>query len=104
MRLEGTTERSEFSDRRAALDTLEARFRVLSASSRRRSASAFVRTYEPAQLDVARGEIAGPRCHGGVDLRGDGSAEAYTGRWRRRLIEQHAGETPYDALRRALRG
>jgi hypothetical protein len=39
-----------------------------------------------------------------VDLRGDGSAEAYTGRVRRSLVQLQAGETAYDGLRRALKG
>jgi hypothetical protein len=52
---------------------------------------------------AARGEVTGPGgVRGGVDLRGDGSTEAFTGRVRRRVVEQRDGETPYDALRRAL--
>jgi hypothetical protein len=52
---------------------------------------------------AVRGELAGPGgLRAGVDVRGDGSAEAYTGRWRRRLVERRTGETAYDALRRVL--
>jgi hypothetical protein len=66
---------------------------------------AFVREFEPVQQVAVRGEVRGPRgVRGGVDVRGDGSAEAFTGKLTRRLIEQQPGEDAYAALRRALAG
>jgi hypothetical protein len=77
------------------------------AAARRDEQRALVRTYTPQQQVAARGELRGPgapwaRPHGGVDVRGDGSMEAYTGRVTRRLVAQEAGETPFAALLRAL--
>jgi hypothetical protein len=74
---------------------------------RRAPARAFAREVEPVAQVAVRVEVAGPerwlpRVHGGVDLRGDGSAEAWTGRLRREVVQRRDGEGVVDALRRAL--
>ena len=58
--------------------------------------------FEPIQQVAARGELRGDGRRGGVDVRGDGSVEAWTGRWSRSVVVQEKGESAYDALRRAL--
>ena len=61
-----------------------------------------MRTFTPQQQVAARVELAGRGVRAGIDVRGDGAAEAWTGRVRRRVIAQEGRETPYDALRRVV--
>ena len=52
-----------------------------------------MRRIAPVQQVRARLELAGPsRLRAGIDVRGDGSAEAWTGWLRRQVVEQRAGE------------
>jgi hypothetical protein len=97
-------ERQTFDDLDGALSALEATGRELErTASTRPVGGRLMRRVDPVQQVVARIELAGPgRVRAGVDVRGDGSAEAFEGRLRRRLIEQRAGESPYDALRRMV--
>lgn len=103
VRRRGTTERERFASLDAALRVLEERLDGLARPARRGDERGLSRSYAPVQQVAARGEIAGPGgLRGGIDVRGDGSSEAYTGRLRRRLVERRSGETAYEALRRAL--
>jgi hypothetical protein len=105
VRRRGATDRERFDSLDAALVALEERLDGLAKPERRDEERGLSRAYAPVAQVAVRGEIAGPGgLRGGVDVRGDGSAEAYTGRLRRRLVERLAGETAYDALRRALSG
>jgi hypothetical protein len=103
VRRRGATDRERYATLAEALRALEARLDSLSRPERRHAERGLGRGYEPVQQVAVRGEVAGPRrLRAGVDLRGDGSAEAFTGRWRRQLVERRSGETAYDALRREL--
>ena len=88
-----------------ALHAVERHGRELEQGASARVVSALTRKFEPVQQVVGRIELAGPgRVRAGVDVRGDGSAEAFTGRVRPKVVVQQAGESPYDALRRELSG
>jgi hypothetical protein len=87
----------------AALELIEERARSLAGGPGRSPVDLRYKTFEPVQQVAHRLELSGPRrVRGGVDVRGDGSVEAWTGRLRRRVVEQEPGENPYAALRRTL--
>jgi hypothetical protein len=104
VRAEGWNEKQRFGDLGGALDAIEGRGRELEASAHEAPVGGgLIRRIEPVQLVVARLELAGPRwLRAGVDVRGDGSSEAFTGRLSREVVEQRDGESAYDALRREL--
>jgi len=95
-----------------AMDAMERELDELAPTTRRRAGRSPIghipgRRFDATSQVAVRAEVAGPggwlsAPHGGVDMRGDGSTEAYTGRLRRKLVELRAGETPYEGLRRVL--
>ncbi len=105
MRVKARVERERADDLEGALTALEGRGRELATQARVPAAGGkLVRRFEPVQQVFGRVELSGPkRLRAGIDVRGDGSVEAFTGRVRRMLVRQQGDESPYDALRRALR-
>jgi hypothetical protein len=92
----------------AALEALDRRVREIGPRSRRDEVQVLRRHIQPVNQVAARIELAGPQrfvpaVQGGIDLRGDGSAEAYTGHWRRRPVELRDGESATAGLARVLR-
>jgi hypothetical protein len=99
--------RSTFVAVAEALDELETRARELARTAPEEVVDAKFKRFEPVEQVVARLELAGPErfvpsLRAGVDVRGDGSMEAYRGRVRREVIAERGSESPLTALRRTL--
>ncbi len=91
------------------VDAMERELDELAPAARRRAIQVVGKSFDATRQVAVRAEITGPggwgtAPRGGVDMRGDGSTEAYTGRLRRKLVALQPGETPYEGLRRALEG
>jgi hypothetical protein len=100
-------QRLRFDELNAALDAAEQRVAELAQRGAEIPVNAGYRRFEPGERVAARVELTGPerrlgRVCAGIDVRGDGSTEAYTGRVRKARLERLAGESACDALRRAL--
>jgi hypothetical protein len=102
--------RSRFSSLEEALDALQARGRELAEAAPRQTASTsgLGRRYAPVEQVIARLELAGPQrlspsVQAGLDVRGDGSTEAFVGRLRRQVVESRQGEDSFATLGRAVR-
>jgi hypothetical protein len=85
-----------------ALDTVELHARAAANTERRAPVDTRVRRYEPGDQVAVRAELRGPGVNAGIDVRGDGSVGAWSGRVRRRAIEPADDENVYEALRRAV--
>ncbi len=107
IRADGRVEHERFDGLDRLLDALEDRGRDLAESASGRAVDLKVKRFEPVQQVVARLELAGPErfmpsVRAGVDVRGDGSTEAFRGAVRRVVLEQRSGEDAFAVLRRAL--
>ena len=101
--------KERFETLESALAGLQSEGRRLAAEAPGRQVDVKVKRFEPVQLVSARLELSGPQrfvpdVHAGVDVRGDGSVEAFTGRVRKRVVQPRDGEDAYAALRRELKG
>jgi hypothetical protein len=103
-RIRGKVKRNSFGSLDDACRDVESRVAGHERSANEQpEGGGIMRRIDPVQQVVARLEVAGPgRVRAGVDVRGDGSSEAWTGRFRRELVEQRDGESAVESLRREL--
>ena len=107
VRTDGSVDRQRFEDLERAFGALGSRLAELASAAAANPAGTRLRRYAPAEQVVARIELAGPERrlptrHAGIDVRGDGSTEAYLGRVRRQALELGPDEDVVAGLRRAI--
>jgi hypothetical protein len=100
-------QRESFDELRDAVAELERRAEAVRAGTPLEKVS-MLRDFEPAEQVAARLEIStGGFLRGrdaGVDVMGDGSVVPYRGGIRRERLEPRQGQSPYEAVGRALGG
>lgn len=101
-------EKASFDTLDAALDELQARTVQLAAEPKRGDVDLKVRRFDASEIVVARVELRGPqrwvpRVRAGMDIHADRSVEPWIGGSARSEVEPQPGETPWHALRRALK-
>jgi hypothetical protein len=106
-RATGKVRRNDHERLEDALDALEEQARGAAAGPRLKPVDLRARRWAPADQVAARVELKGPerwraRTRAGVDIRGDGSVQAWTGAPERAVVEPEPGEDAYAALRRTL--
>lgn len=98
--------REEFDDLDLALAEAERRAEEIRAEGPLGDVSG-LRDFAPSEQVHARLEISGKGLlrppTAGVDVRGDGSLVAYRGAVRREEVKARQGQSPFDAVRAALR-
>jgi hypothetical protein len=84
----------------ASLDDALHRLRAeANATPRAGAVGGLGKRYEPEDRVTARIELRGPHARGGIDVRGDGTVIAWTGRFFRTPL---AGDDPFAALRQSV--
>jgi hypothetical protein len=100
--------RMRFETVHEAMKAVQQQLDELAPAATRDDVEIYKRRIDAASQVAARVEVAGPggwivgSVHGGIDLRGDGSTEAFIGRIRRSLVELRDGESACQGLRRVL--
>jgi hypothetical protein len=98
--------KERFEDLDLAISAMEERTREIRGEGPLRAVSG-LRDYEPGQRVHARLELTSGRLlrgrEAGIDVMGDGTLVPYVGVVRKQELELGDGETPFDAVREALR-
>jgi hypothetical protein len=104
VRTRGKVERERYESLREALVAAGRRAYALEHAGRAGEVGGkLIRRIEPVAQVIGRIELRGPGgLRAGLDVRGDGSTEAFRGRLRRSLIEQRGKESAFDALERVV--